>query len=213
MTDIGRNELCKCGSGKKYKKCCLKFNENPVNLWENNYRILKNNINNHEIVGKVLFKLFNIMDRENWEGACHATSAVMHIIFDTIGVKNTLYLGEVRRGDFRFDHSWIEIDGKVYDLAIYMGLNNMKISEPIICSINISNLRRSDIDYGIKSYEGLGSIANFISSICITDYMDNFPLYDDGLWRFVSEILKDIEVNIDINELKDKYSTEKWNVK
>ncbi len=23
MVKIGRNELCPCGSGKKYKKCCL----------------------------------------------------------------------------------------------------------------------------------------------------------------------------------------------
>ena len=23
LTKIGRNELCSCGSGKKYKKCCL----------------------------------------------------------------------------------------------------------------------------------------------------------------------------------------------
>jgi len=22
--DIGRNDLCPCGSGKKYKKCCMK---------------------------------------------------------------------------------------------------------------------------------------------------------------------------------------------
>ncbi len=24
---IGRNELCPCGSGKKYKKCCLQKNQ------------------------------------------------------------------------------------------------------------------------------------------------------------------------------------------
>ncbi|MFR9070902.1 MAG: SEC-C metal-binding domain-containing protein, partial [Paraclostridium sp.] len=23
VTVLGRNELCPCGSGKKYKKCCL----------------------------------------------------------------------------------------------------------------------------------------------------------------------------------------------
>lgn len=27
---MGRNSLCFCGSGKKYKKCCLKQNENPA---------------------------------------------------------------------------------------------------------------------------------------------------------------------------------------
>lgn len=27
MTKIGRNDLCPCGSGRKYKKCCFKKNE------------------------------------------------------------------------------------------------------------------------------------------------------------------------------------------
>lgn len=27
MANIGRNDLCLCGSGKKYKKCCLSLNE------------------------------------------------------------------------------------------------------------------------------------------------------------------------------------------
>ena len=25
--DIGRNDLCYCGSGKKYKKCCMNKND------------------------------------------------------------------------------------------------------------------------------------------------------------------------------------------
>lgn len=30
MVVLGRNETCYCGSGKKYKKCCLKFDENKL---------------------------------------------------------------------------------------------------------------------------------------------------------------------------------------
>ena len=30
---IGRNEKCHCGSGKKYKKCCLK-KETPNEIWQ-----------------------------------------------------------------------------------------------------------------------------------------------------------------------------------
>jgi hypothetical protein len=29
-TKMGRNSLCFCGSGKKYKKCCFQQNENPA---------------------------------------------------------------------------------------------------------------------------------------------------------------------------------------
>ena len=31
MSKIGRNELCPCGSGKKYKKCCLSYGQHQVN--------------------------------------------------------------------------------------------------------------------------------------------------------------------------------------
>ena len=27
---IGRNELCPCGSGEKYKKCCLRKGKNAI---------------------------------------------------------------------------------------------------------------------------------------------------------------------------------------
>lgn len=30
MKKIGRNDPCPCGSGKKYKKCCLNKADNPV---------------------------------------------------------------------------------------------------------------------------------------------------------------------------------------
>ena len=30
---IGRNETCYCGSGKKYKKCCLQLDEQKLQQW------------------------------------------------------------------------------------------------------------------------------------------------------------------------------------
>ena len=30
MKKIGRNEPCPCGSGKKYKKCCLNTSKSPI---------------------------------------------------------------------------------------------------------------------------------------------------------------------------------------
>lgn len=38
MTKIGRNDLCPCGSGKKYKKCCIEkgiYDINDVKLNDN----------------------------------------------------------------------------------------------------------------------------------------------------------------------------------
>ena len=43
---IGRNDLCPCGSGKKYKKCCIKKEDNasfsnPINFLAN-YKTVRN---------------------------------------------------------------------------------------------------------------------------------------------------------------------------
>jgi uncharacterized protein YecA (UPF0149 family) len=41
--DTKRNELCKCGSGKKYKKCCLNRSERNYHMVNNMYK------KNHQI--------------------------------------------------------------------------------------------------------------------------------------------------------------------
>lgn len=41
---IGRNEPCYCGSGKKYKKCCLNKENNNNNSIENHDIELYNNL-------------------------------------------------------------------------------------------------------------------------------------------------------------------------
>ena len=39
--EVGRNELCSCGSGKKFKKCCLDKEKNPLPREENFHQIKK----------------------------------------------------------------------------------------------------------------------------------------------------------------------------
>jgi hypothetical protein len=39
MAKIGRNDLCHCNSGRKYKKCCENQNMNKKNPKNNNYSL------------------------------------------------------------------------------------------------------------------------------------------------------------------------------
>lgn len=50
--NIGRNELCPCGSGKKYKKCCINKEENKIS----NSKI---KVENKEIDEEMIFNFFN----------------------------------------------------------------------------------------------------------------------------------------------------------
>ena len=56
MTKIGRNDPCYCGSGKKYKKCCIdRLNTNPYDDFDSFRETLSNNLNSKYKSQKRLF--------------------------------------------------------------------------------------------------------------------------------------------------------------
>lgn len=58
---IGRNDLCPCGSGLKYKNCCLKYAKNGLNM-QNINSIVKEN-QGSDIVKKVFYKMYEIQKK------------------------------------------------------------------------------------------------------------------------------------------------------
>ena len=44
LTLLGRNELCPCGSGKKYKRCCLNKDEKTDNVIEELFVLSKGEV-------------------------------------------------------------------------------------------------------------------------------------------------------------------------
>ena len=76
MMKIGRNDPCPCGSGKKYKNCCLRKDTMSVPeqirfaVKENGYK---------EDVGDVLVNMYMYMERKQWWGACHASCAALYV--------------------------------------------------------------------------------------------------------------------------------------
>lgn len=54
---IGRNDLCPCGSGKKYKKCCL-YKKHQNNLLFD-YEFLNNCTSNFDYITPIAFNIYN----------------------------------------------------------------------------------------------------------------------------------------------------------
>lgn len=205
---IGRNDKCSCGSGKKYKQCCL--NKSSINDFGNIRKIVLEE-GYDESVGDLLCNLFRYMKNKNWNGACHSSSAVLFVALSEMGYTPSLCVGEVSSLVGVFDHSWIVLDKKVIDLAIAIPLmtqynNNQK---PIIFNKDSLTESEANVQYGIKGSTGLDQIAQKIISTDFTEYMNNYPDEDNGLWGVVKIILNK---NVDIKELKNKYSDTKWEV-
>lgn len=224
MNKIGRNDECPCGSGIKYKSCCLaKSEKDSFEEWKTNSELLLRDITEKEKITAIYFKLLNIIKKTDWQGGCHAISSIMYILFKEIGLNAVLCLGEVKYKNVVFDHSWVEVDNKIYDVAILNSLDNIKLYEPIINGFNISTKEKSEAIYGGAANQAQDYYANTVMKISIVDYMDGFPLkllfdkkmiddiknsYDfsvEGLWGFVIKTGKLVQLNLNVEQLKNKY--------
>ena len=161
-------------------------------------------------MSQIIIKLLDYMNKKQWYGACHACSSVLYVLLSEIGYKPNLYVGEVKEKNYLFDHSWIEIDNKVIDLAISMTLENgIAVSAPVILDINSETKEKTTIEYGIRG-QGLDDETLFLLNLTFNDYMKFFPDNDRGLWGIIEEILGR---QINIEEFERKYYTTQRQIK
>lgn len=196
---IGRNNLCPCGSGKKYKHCCLQRESMST---EQLIRVAVNANGYDDLIADVLCNLNRYMQRKQWWGACHASCSALYVALSELGCSPKLCIGEMMGQGLYFDHSWIELDGKIIDMAISMTLlGGASASEPILFGKNIRNGMEPIIEYGVPG-RGIEGESLIVMNLPFTDYMDAFPDEKDGLWGVVRELL---EKEFDIDVLRNKY--------
>lgn len=197
---IGRNDLCPCGSGKKYKYCCLEKDS------MSEYDLIKKVViqeGYNDLVSNLICNLYRYMRENNWRGACHATCSILYVGFCELGYRPTICMGEAAIPTRpRFDHSWIKVDGKVIDLAVAMPLpGNALISSPIVFDINIATNQKHQMIYGVKGGK-LDSQASYAFNTPFVDYMDQYQKEMNGLWGILKKVFPK---DINIVEIKKKY--------
>ena len=206
---IGRNDPCPCGSGKKYKNCCLNKKGQYMNGGASEYEAIRNIVHDagsDDKLADILCSLLRFMQMKQWIGACHATTAVMYVALSESGFAPRCCIGEVFDNMFTlFDHSWIELDGKIIDLACAMTLlgNGNPISAPIVLDVDTYSGGKYDMDYGVYKY-GLGLEAQMVMESPFVQFMDAYPDSPNGLWDIVGVVLGK---KLDIDEMRKKYAT------
>ncbi len=200
---IGRNDPCVCGSGKKYKNCCLKKETMSV---PDCIKVAVKESGYKEDIGTILANMYLYMERKQWWGACHATSSALYVCLSEIGYEPDLCIGEVLGQGLYFDHSWIGLDEKIIDLAINMTLlGGAPASGVIVFGKDIKNGLPPVLDYGVLG-RGIEDQAKIVMDIPFVQYMDNYPDSKDGLWGVVREVLN---TDIDIPAMREKYTDTK----
>ena len=153
-------------------------------------------------IADVLCNLNEYMKKKQWWGACHASSSALYVALSELGYSPKLCIGEMLGQGLYFDHSWIELNGQILDIAISMTLlGGAPVSEPILFGRDIRSGQPPMIKYGVPG-RGIEDETLIVNNLPFVEYMDNFPDEKDGLWGVVQELLG---TKVNIPELREKY--------
>ncbi|PNI03458.1 hypothetical protein C1N32_16530 [Vibrio diazotrophicus] len=169
---------------------------------------IKSNVKNKndEIISQLYSNLLQFVVEDEYRGGCHDTSAIFHIILKELGIENVLCIGEVKTGELYFDHSWVEIDGKIYDIAICMPLEGTLWHPPVFASIDLDSKNETELGYGTHSPVGFDEPARTIAQINLGTYAlgDSNP---NRMWFMMEQFASDLGYEMDAQDLSLKYAS------
>lgn len=178
MMKVNRNDVCSCGSGKKYKKCCLN--------WRESWAIGIDNHNCEQEVKVIIRGAFDFIAEHNYQGGCHLISAIIHILLTEKGYKSVVRLGEVQIEDIVFDHSWIELNGEVIDVAIMNTLQDGIKIPPVIFGTSVATGKQVEYQYGVS--KDIDKTAQLVLSMSIGQYiMDGLSYGSLDIMKIIAE--------------------------
>ena len=137
---------------------------------------------------KTFFNVLAYIQENDWQGACHASTAVMFVLLKEQGIEATPFIGEVSKVPIVFDHSWIEVDAKVIDAAILNTLVQGVNYPPVLLGNDLYTGEKTELLYGTDKGRGLDVQAEFIAKMPIGQYMEGFTGHPEGLWG-ISKLL------------------------
>jgi hypothetical protein len=215
---VGRNDPCPCGSGKKYKKCCINKTLNENGLWKERALVFDSQYSFNEKLVNTFFAVFDHSVKEAWRGACHGVSSILYILLKEQGIDCHLQLGFVKAESvpFPFCHSWITIDGEIFDVGLYRSNPSiispngyLEVSAPIFKGVNLETNQPTPIHFGVTT-KRIDRIYEQLSHMTLGEYLKGWPLHKDGLWGEIIDISKELDITVDIKELQEKYSDQPY---
>lgn len=152
-------------------------------------------------VKKTFLNILGYIHKQDWMGACHATTAVMYVMLNEQGYEVEACIGEVFKAP-------IIIDAAISNTLI-QGLK----FPPVFLSTDLVTEHETEFEYGCKTGPSIDPTADDISSMTIGTYMDNFPGHPQGLWGTAKELSKKQTLRFNVAKAKAKYGESKWVIK
>ncbi|HDR8994456.1 TPA: hypothetical protein QDB01_000333 [Burkholderia vietnamiensis] len=128
--------------------------------------------------GKALYAAFEPMLKfvvgTQYFGGCHDTSALMYMRLLRAGLPKdnvALCIGEVVGPGGPFDHSWVEVNGKVLDVAICAPNESGKFAGgPVFGGIDLGSNTEPKCRFGVSSGSPLEPDAAMVYSMNLREY-------------------------------------------
>ncbi len=150
--------------------------------------------------------VLQIIYKKQWYGACHATSAMLFIALTEQGFEPCLHLGQGKADKF-FDHSWVTLDGKIYDAAIAFNLADKQYGGPVFCGIDLDTRGEAAMLYG-NSDLPFDEQTVGIKNASISEYMDGSGF----MWPLLCDVFKRVGIPYNEAVLREKYKNVGWEV-
>ncbi|MFS0562758.1 hypothetical protein AB1K91_18745 [Terribacillus sp. 179-K 1B1 HS] len=169
----------------------------------------------HEQKKKIFETFFAVSDyykKHPNPGACHLISSIFHVLLTEQDIKNELCIGEVKTGSQYFDHSWIEISGKVFDISIQLTLDGSR-NAPIYAGYDLLTNEMPVRIYGTQSPTGFDRDAKQLIKTPFVRYMDRYPDFKEGAWKIVKVVGKELRLKLDIPMLRQRYTNMERTIK
>ncbi len=169
---------------------------------------------NADVISSIFLSVLDLMLRNDWKGACHESSAAIHVLLNESQIENTWYIGEVSVGNLPFDHSWIEIQDGVFDLAICKPLIPAFYTGPTINGVNIETNTHPIVRYGIHLDIPDDAMTALVKKTNLTSYFNNSPIGPLGTWGLIDNIGKaKLNKRLNIPKLKRVYNKKVYTLK
>lgn len=220
---VGRNERCPCGSGKKYKHCCIDSTVDVQTPWGLGIQTTCNEKGIDARIGKVFYALLVFLCQAKWTGACHGSSAILYVIYRELGFEPRLCTGMICRDILIAGHSWIELEGEIFDAACYFPAENCPKMAPVFNGIDLGTMKTPYTSYGIATNGFLSDDVQLMLDVgtTVSSVLNGECEHIDGvsLWSVLEyiclhagfdNILKSSGDFIDATSLMEKYKDIRW---
>ena len=184
-----------------------------LKYWQKNIKEISNQENIETNISNTYTIIMNWLHDNNFQGACHNISAAMYILLKEKNIDAILCIGEINNDNMniRLDHSWIEINDKIYDVTIFMPLPSGVPFPPVFFSKNLDTNQITDFRYRGTKETDLDFAARTVYNFNLEQYAEyqQNELEVIRLWNLTKNLGELIGINLNIDMLKSKYGKTK----